>query len=118
VTIVLMALLALFFAVGSTTGTGVTATPVSRPALTVESMTPLVVRGTGFQPGEQVTVTAHRGARPQTVTVKAVRGSFRANMRMATSKCGGVRVVRALGDKGSVATVPINGGICVPPPRN
>ncbi len=114
VTILLLALLALFFSVGSmSSSSSVTATP----ALTMESTFPLVVRGTSFRAGEKVTVTAFTGVRPRSVTVRSAKGTFRASLPVSGKGCGAARFVRARGDKGSVATLSLGGGICVPPPR-
>ena len=115
-------LLGLLFSLGSSTTSG-TATTVhaagqGRPtALWVESTSPLVVRGEGFKPGEHVTVTAFTGTRPVTAKVKAKGiGTFRVRMQLTGAKCGGAKLVRARGDKGTVATIGLDGGICVPPP--
>ena len=114
-------LLGLLFSLGSTTTSGTEdgVAGQGRPtALWVESTSPLVVRGEGFKPGEQVTVTAFTGTRPVTVKVTAKGiGTFRARLRLSGGKCGGAKLVRARGDKGTVATIGLDGGICIPPPR-
>jgi hypothetical protein len=120
VAVVLIMLLGLLFSLGSTTSSG-TATSVAgqgRPsALVVESTSPLVVRGEGFKPGEQVTVTAFTGTRPVSAKAKAKGvGTFRVRLKLTGGKCGGAKFVRARGDKGTVATIGLDGGICVPPP--
>jgi hypothetical protein len=51
------------------------------------------------------------------VKVKAVRGNFRASLTLTDGKCGGAKFVRARGDSGTVATIGLDGGICIPPPR-
>jgi hypothetical protein len=121
VAILVIMLLGLLFSLGSTTTSG-TATAVGGKgpptSLVVESTSPLVVRGEGFKPGEEVTVTAFTGTRPATVKVKAkaATGTFRARLRLSGGKCGGAKLVRARGDRGTVATIGLDGGICIPPP--
>ncbi len=87
------------------------------PALRVESASPLVVRGTNFRGGERVTVTVATGTGPVVVTVRARNGSFRVALSTPPAGCKSARFVRARGDKGSVASVVVHQGFCIPPPR-
>ena len=101
--------------------TAVVAIPVAdaavAPRLTLVDRAPLVVRGAGFRPSERVVVTAMTLSGPRRVTVRATpAGRFSATLRVANQPCGRAFAVRAVGGKGSVATLRIPGAPCVPPP--
>ena len=94
-----------------------TASAASSPRLTLVARTPLTVHGTGFKPGELVTVSAlvKNGAR--NVTVRAgIRGGFRATIRTVAQPCSLALAVKATGAKGEVAILRLPASICIPPP--
>ncbi|HTK22656.1 MAG TPA: hypothetical protein VL264_00330 [Gaiella sp.] len=87
------------------------------PALRVEGMQPLVVRGVGFHPGERIALTAMalRGSRQ--MVVRATRaGRFAASFRLPTQSCGSPFAFRAVGTLGSRVTLRLPSRPCVPPP--
>jgi hypothetical protein len=94
------------------------AAAASKPALRMLDRQPLVVRGEGFHAGERVRVTALTGIGPRFATVTAVGGRFRVTFRLPTTGCSAARGVIARGSDGSVATMALGGGVCVPPPRD
>jgi len=94
------------------------ASAASKPALRMLDRQPLVVRGEGFQAGERVRVTALTGIGPRFATVTAVDGRFRVAFRLPGTGCSSARGVIARGSGGSVATMALDGGVCVPPPRD
>lgn len=95
----------------------VTANAAMAPRLTLERRTPLVVRGAGFGPGERVVVTALTLSGPRrTITRASSTGRFRAVLRLAVQPCGKALAVRAVGGRGSAATLRLAAGPCVPPP--
>lgn len=88
----------------------------SSSRLALETRTPLVVRGLGFEPGERVIVTALTLAGPRRVVVRAsAAGRFRARLAVGLA-CEQALAVRARGDRASVATLRLAARPCIPPP--
>ena len=98
-------------------GAGDDPVPAACPTLRLESRTPLVVRGEQFRAGEIVRLTALTGLGPVTTTVGVHDGRFRATIPVRREGCGAVWAVRASGDRGSVAYLPLGEApVSVPPP--
>jgi hypothetical protein len=111
-----MAIVVAAVAVAGVTAT-VDAATEAKPALRLVTAKPLVVTGTGFEPGEHVTVTALTSLRARSVTVRATKaGSFRARLGWFTQPCGKPFSVRARGTAGSKASLRLKAPPCVPPP--
>ena len=107
---VAVAVLALAAAVSSAHAT-------TGPALRVDGIQPLVVRGVAFRPGERVSLTAMTVLGARQVVVRATRaGSFAATFRLPTQSCGTPFGFRAVGALGSRATLRVPGRPRVPPP--
>jgi hypothetical protein len=86
------------------------------PALRIESRSPLIVRGTHFQPGERVLVVGLAGGSARRVTVTATNGTFRATVAPPRGR-GAVTAVRAKGDRGSEAYLATgHQSVSIPPP--
>jgi hypothetical protein len=97
----------------------VAASAAAAASLRVVSRSPLVVAGTGFSPGERVTVTAVTGLGPRTTRVVATAGRFRVTFRLPTTGCGAPFAVRAIGSAGTRVTMKLGkAAVCVPPPRD
>lgn len=65
------------------------------------SFAPPTVKGTGFRPGENVTVRLHEGASKGTRRVRAdSSGSFTVRLSPRVDRCNGMTIT-AVGDKGS-----------------
>lgn len=87
------------------------------PALRVERIQPLVVRGVEFRPGERVALTAMTLLGPRRIAVRATPvGRFAATFRLPAQPCGSAFALRAVGALGSRATLRLAGRPCVPPP--
>lgn len=87
------------------------------PSLKVVTRTPLVVRGSGFHASERVVVTAMTLTGPRQVNVRAtVAGRFVATLRIPSQPCARAFAVRAVGARGSSATVRVPASACIPPP--
>jgi hypothetical protein len=80
-----------------------------RAQLVISSLDPLVVRGTGFLPGERVKLLVSAGGRsaPTGAARASGTGRFTARLKAAWSLSGAV-VVQALGARGSRATVDVS----------
>jgi hypothetical protein len=91
----------------------------AQPRLRLVDRQPLVVRGDGFRPGEQITLVAATGLGPRMIRTTSRNGSFRATFRLADQPCAAAFAVRARGDRGSVAILRMaESRPCVPPPRD
>jgi hypothetical protein len=89
----------------------------SKAKLRLVTEQPLVVRGIEFRPAERVVVTALTLTGPKRVVVLATAtGRFGATFRLASQPCGRAFAVRAVGARGSRATLRVPGTACVPPP--
>jgi hypothetical protein len=92
---------------------------VQEPALRVASRSPLVVRGQGFRAGEHVAVIAITGLGPRKARVVARDGAFRVRIAVPSTGCGAAYAARAVGDRGSRASVVFGeAAVCIPPPRD
>ena len=94
----------------------------TRAALRALDRSPLVVRGTGFEPLERVKLSAQTagGARIVRRPTASRAGAFTARFDVALGGCNGIRSVTAVGAKGSTATLrtPIRARDCPPPPAD
>ncbi len=73
------------------------------PALQVTDLSPFTVRGTGFVPGEQVTVVAQVEGRHVSIVVASAAGTF--TLRLSGVSLGPcpAYIVQATGNRGSRA---------------
>jgi hypothetical protein len=76
-----------------------------RARLQVTMGTELVVRGTKFVPGEQVTVTVSAAQKRMKRTVANGQGEFLVRFRMGLQRCGPGFLALAVGNRGSRALV-------------
>ena len=94
----------------------------TRPALRAVDRSPLVVRGTGFDRLERVTLNARtvRGNRVVRHATASRLGVFTARFDVPLGTCSGIRSVTAVGAKGSLAMLrtPIMARECPPPPAD
>lgn len=82
-----------------------TARPTATAVVRVPDTTPFVVRGSRFQPNEQVRVVAKADGRHVKTVVATAKGTFTARfLRISVRECEGY-IVRATGSKGSTATL-------------
>jgi hypothetical protein len=96
---------------GSSETTGTTTGTASRAQISVQQQQPLVVKGTGFQPGEKVTLAA-KGLRSSHATATADdAGQFEATFH-GLKNCDSVTVTAA-GSKGSRAEFNLSQIACV-----
>jgi len=87
------------------------------PRLRVVTHQPLVVRGEAFRPYERVVVTAFTLIGPKRAVVRATaRGRFAVTFRLPDQPCGKAFAVRAVGGRGSRATLVVAARPCIPPP--
>jgi len=94
-----------------------TAPAAASPRLTLVSLAPLTVHGTGFEPGDLVTVSVLAPNRPRKVTVRAgIRGGFKATIRFAGQPRGRPLAVTATGANGDAAMLRVSASISIPPP--
>jgi hypothetical protein len=79
--------------------------------------TSLVLAGSGFRGGERVSVTVLTGYGARWARVVARRGRFRVAFRVPDSGCGAAWAARAVGSRGSRATLRLGAPTpCIPPP--
>ena len=90
--------------------------PSGKAQLMVSSLSPPSLRGSGFRPGENVTVRMREGASKGTKRVRAnASGSFVVRYpALPAGDCGGMNVT-AVGDKGSRAGVQFSQFACAAP---
>ncbi|MDF2749290.1 MAG: hypothetical protein K0T00_465 [Gaiellaceae bacterium] len=107
------ALLALALAALTVTAAGAAAT-VKVPALRVLDADPLVVRGSGFKPGERVLVRATGRTEPLAKRVRASRtGVFTVRFDALYDYCLGVNLVRATGTRSGDVRIRPSKRFCV-----
>jgi hypothetical protein len=83
--------------------------------LTAMSFSPLRIKGTGFRPGENVTVKVEDGLAKRSRRVKASSaGAFMAGWNVRYEGCKGM-TVSAVGDKGSRAGFQFSEFVCAAP---
>jgi hypothetical protein len=105
------ALLALALAAVTVTAAGAAATKA--PALRVVDADPLVVRGSGFKPGERVLVRASGRTAPLAKRVRASRtGVFTVRFDALYDYCG-VNLVRAIGTRSGDVRIRPSKRFCV-----
>jgi hypothetical protein len=72
-----------------------------KPRILAAGLSPLVIKGTGFVPGENVTVRMVDGAaKAKQVTKASAQGAFTVRLTTRADRCNGMTVI-ATGDKGS-----------------
>ena len=80
---------------------GTVAGQSGKPRILATSLSPLVIKGTGFAPGENVTVRMVDGAvKTKRVTKASAQGAFTVRLTAPANRCNGMTVT-AVGDKGS-----------------
>jgi len=80
---------------------GTVAGQKGKPRILATGLSPLVIKGTGFAPGENVTVRIVDGAaKGKRVTKASAQGAFTLRLTARTDRCNGMTVT-AVGDKGS-----------------
>jgi hypothetical protein len=88
------------------------------PKLRIVAPQPLVVVGSGFTPGERVTVSALTSLGPRVRRTRATtRGTFKVSFRPFPQPCGKPFAVRARGAESGVALARLPAPPCIPPPR-
>ncbi len=101
----------------ATTVAAALATNRTHPSLRLASVNPLVITGSGFQPGERVTVTTLTTVRKKRVVVLATaRGRIKVSFGKLTQPCATPFAVRAMGARSGVALARVAAQPCVPPP--
>jgi hypothetical protein len=86
-----------------------------KPRIFAKSIAPLVIRGTGFRSGENVTVRLVDDVGRPTRKAKADdKGSFVVRFTSRGDRCNGVTVT-AVGDKGSRTALQFSQLLCVAP---
>lgn len=92
---------------------------VADPKLVLVDSSPLTVRGVGFKATERVTVTVTAsgslGSR-RLLTRASEVGRFRVRFAPFPRVCGTPTIVRAVGQRGSRASLVLEAAPCVPPP--
>lgn len=92
------------------------AAPGAKPTLRAADLTPLVLVGSGFRPGERVLVTVTYGRRTLVGRqVAGARGTIRLRLRELTlGRCHSELSARASGSAGSRATLRLPALACPP----
>lgn len=75
--------------------------------ITITSRSPVVVRGTGFQPSERVTVSVSAKATYKKVVIASRLGEFRAMFRGKTIGSCQFYSAQARGNRGSIASLKV-----------
>jgi hypothetical protein len=109
-----LALVALVFTLAPA-GAAADQSATGRAKLQVVMGAPLVVRGTHFVPGEQVTVTVVAAQKRMKRTVANGQGGFLVRFRMSFERCNSGLTALAVGNRGSRARVKRPPMLC--PPR-
>ena len=99
-----LVLVALVFTL-SPAGAAADQAALQRARLYVGAGAPLVVRGTHFVPGEQVTVTVSAREKRMKRTVANRQGGFLVRFRMSLPRCSAGFTALAVGNRGSRAMV-------------
>ena len=85
------------------------------PRILATRLSPVVIKGTGFAPGENVTVRMVDGAaRTKRVTKASTQGAFTVRLKTASNRCNGMTVT-AVGDKGSRTAFQLAEFLCASP---
>ena len=86
-----------------------------KPRIMAKDLAPLVISGTGFRPGENVTVRLVDDlAKPKRKAKADGSGSFVVRFTARADRCNGVTVT-AVGDKGSRTSLQFSQLLCVAP---
>ena len=95
----------------------VTAAIAATPTLRVVDRSPLVVRGTGFKPGEHVRVwLVLTTARRSRDALAGTTGGFTVRFTVTPLQCPFVRSLTATGSRGSRAALKLPPSMCPQPP--
>ena len=81
------------------------------------SLTPPSLKGTGFKPGENVTVKIVDGLKATRRVKASASGSFTVRLAARTDRCGGMTAI-AVGDKGSRASFQFAQVMCAVPSQS
>jgi hypothetical protein len=88
----------------------------SAASLRLLDHSPAVVRGTGFKPGERVTVRAYVTSGTRSRALDATRaGTFTVQFALSAGGCAGARAFSATGSRGSRASLKLLVPECPPP---
>ena len=89
--------------------------PSGKARILPTGFSPPTLKGTGFRPGENVTVQVREGASPTKKRVKAnASGSFAVRLPAPVDRCNGMTVT-AVGDQGSRAAFQLSEVVCAVP---
>lgn len=94
---------------------GTVAAQKGKPRILAAGLSPLVIKGTGFAPGENVTVRMVDGAvKTKRATKASAQGSFTVRLTAPANRCNGMTVI-AVGDKGSRTAFQFAEFLCASP---
>lgn len=94
---------------------GTVAGQKGKPRILAAGLSPLVIKGTGFVAGENVTVRMVDGAvKAKRVTKASAQGAFTVRLAIPANRCNGMTVT-AVGDKGSRTSFQFAEFLCASP---
>ena len=93
---------------------GTVAGQKGKPRILAISLSPLVIKGTGFVPGEHVTVKIVDGPKAKRHTTANAQGAFTVRVPTRFDRCNGM-TVSAVGDKGSRTGFALAEFLCAAP---
>jgi hypothetical protein len=93
---------------------GTVAGQKGKPRILAVSLSPLVIKGTGFVPGEHVTVKIIDGPKAKRRTTANAQGAFTVRVPTRFDRCNGM-TVSAVGDKGSKTGFALAEFLCAAP---
>ena len=94
---------------------GTVAGQKGKPRILATSLSPPVIKGTGFAPGENVTVRMVDGAvETKRVAKASTQGAFTVRLKTPANRCNGMTVT-AVGDKGSRTGFQLAEFLCASP---
>jgi hypothetical protein len=93
---------------------GTVAGQKGKPRILAVSLSPLVIKGTGFVPGEHVTVKIVDGPKAKRRTTANAQGAFTVRVPTRFDRCNGM-TVSAVGDKGSKTGFALAEFLCASP---
>jgi hypothetical protein len=93
---------------------GTVAGQKGKPRILAVSLSPLVIKGTGFVPGEHVIVKIIDGPKAKRRTTADAQGAFTVRVPTRFDRCNGM-TVSAVGDKGSKTGFALAEFLCAAP---
>ena len=93
---------------------GTVAGQKGKPRILADSLSPLVIKGIGFVPGEHVTVKILDGPKAKRRTTANAQGAFTVRVPTRSDRCNGM-TVSAVGDKGSRTGFALAEFLCAAP---